>query len=208
MGIIEKLDRVELLLKHMPGRHDQQKHAGSRARFSVNVDPVTTNEQFAAGQMQKYLEHIPEHIQAESSMKSLEIYENPEDAAARIGELEGIYDEDLEYIRGAYDRDSGNAIVSLYMSEDQYVEGLGEYDGYSGRNFYHEFAHSLEDRITSDDWERAWGEWDYRQDEGFADAFSGYMVAKRSLAGGSSDEMDWFTTNRPVTTEVFKEWDL
>lgn len=31
MTLLDKINRVEYLLKHQPGRHDQQKHAGSRA---------------------------------------------------------------------------------------------------------------------------------------------------------------------------------
>jgi hypothetical protein len=42
MSVLDKLDRVEYLLKHMPGRHDQQRHAPHTA---VSVPSVDLTEQ-------------------------------------------------------------------------------------------------------------------------------------------------------------------
>lgn len=199
------------------------RHAGRKGKrggsstTSVNftsniiVDSETTNEEFALSEIKSYLKNIPEHIQRESSIRSLEVFENPEDASFRIRELEPGGLEVNELARGAFNRSNGKAVVSLYYSDDQYLDVPGKESfmaAYSGRNFYHEFAHSLENKITSDEWERAWGEHGYNQDEGFADAFASYMVAKDIKAKGNSDDMDYFEKNNPITTEVFKGWGL
>jgi len=185
---------------------------GSGFINKVSVDTETTNEEFAKQQINDYLTDIPESIQKESSIKTLEVFENPEDATYRMQELHGkwIIDED-ELIRGAYDRDTRKAIVSLYYADDAYLEvsGMDSSDlAYSGRNFYHEFAHSLENKITSNSWGSAWHEWDLDQDEGFATAFASYMVGKRLARLGSKEELKNFKTNYPKTTEVFRKWGM
>lgn len=185
--------------------------APSNFTSNISVDPVTTNEEDALKQIKDYLSHIPSRIQSESSIRSLEVFENPEDATDRINELEPGGIEEDEIARGAYNRETGKAVVSLYYADDRYLEASGidsQKLAYSGRNFYHEFAHSLENKITSGKWEKAWGEWEYSQDEGFSNAFASYMVSKRLSNLGYPDEMKSFQDNYPVTHEVFKEWEL
>lgn len=181
-------------------------------RFKISVDSITTNEDFAIREIKDYMQEIPDHIQKESSIRSLEVFENPEDATERINQLEPGGLEEYEYARGAYNRDTGKAVVSLYYSDDTFLEapGLSSRMGgaYSGRNFYHEFAHSLENKITSSSWEKAWHEWNYDQDEGFANAFSSYMVSKRVSRLGNTEEMDYFKKTYPETIKVFQAWNL
>jgi hypothetical protein len=72
--------------------------------------------------------------------------------------------------------------------------------GYSGRNFYHEYGHSLDPFIVSQGWEDAWPEWEGNQDEAFADAFAEYMVG---LLSEDPDEKDWYKEYRPQSYKFF-----
>lgn len=186
---------------------------GSSSSFNAKiiVDKETTNEEDAKKMISDYLSYIPSNIQRESSCRSVEVFENPEDATTKLNELEPGGIESDELARGAYNRENGHMVVSLYYSEDAFLEvpklSRGQ-EAYSGRNFYHEFAHSLENRITSDGWERCWGEWGFNQDEGFAEAFSSFMVSKRVERLGNKEEMQWFKRNYPETTDLFKSWGL
>ena len=159
-------------------------------------DDQTTNGEFARQEIGKYMDTIPDSISKFSGMRHLIVSDNVEDVypwlQKTMPEELGAIPADAE-VRGVYDRSTGTAIVSLYSWE--YAEG------YVGGNFYHEYAHSLEPLITSDGWERAWGEWDYSQDEGFAEAFSEYMVAKSSTDPG---DMEWYQEYRPLSFEFFE----
>jgi len=90
----------------------------------------------------------------------------------------------------------------LYIDEDQ-GSGADQFeDGESGRNFYHEFAHSLDSIITSGYWQDPWMEWrGDSQDEDFAEAFSEYMVEKR--LGDTS----WMQQHRPLTWDLMQSID-
>ena len=164
-------------------------------RTNMVWDDQVTNGEFARKEIESYMSEIPDAIADQSEMRELIVCENPEEC---YGWLEKIapheaaaIDPETELVIGTFDRESGTAIASLWISDDM---------GYSGRNFYHEYGHSLGNLITSDGWERAWGEWDYNQDEGFANAFAEFMVAKRSADPG---EMDWFKEYRPITYDFF-----
>ena len=162
---------------------------------NVTVNEERTNKEFAQQEIQRYMQAMPERFARLSSMRSLRVEEDsayiwdylnerrPDEAVA--------IDTSQEELLGFYDRDNGHAAVSLWNMEDH---------GYSGRNFYHEYGHSLDPFIVSDGWQDAWDEWEGGQDEAFADAFAEYMVA---LYSTDSDEMDWYKEYRPKSYKFF-----
>lgn len=57
MTIIDKLNRVEYLLKHMPGRHPQQRHAGTRGSEGPLMQSLSdTDKEYLLGGASKSLE--------------------------------------------------------------------------------------------------------------------------------------------------------
>lgn len=140
---------------------------------AITWDPEVTSPD-VVDKVKDYMAAIPADLRKMSSARKVEVYDNPEDAEARIGELFDQYgiSEESYGARGVYMRDQGHLVSSLWIQEDR---------DESGRNFYHEFAHTLEPLITSAKWEEAFPEWsEHGQDEGFAEAFSEYMVQHRS----------------------------
>jgi hypothetical protein len=160
----------------------------------VKIDRSVTSPE-AQEKINRYLSNIPKEFISESSIRSASIYDNPEDAEEAIQELVGDR-EDARGARGVYDRKTGTLISSLWISEDS---------GESGRNFYHEFAHSLEDRIVSEGWESAFHEWsEYGQDEGFAEAFAERLVASSE----GEESLKNFAEHYPVSDKIFSGWGL
>jgi len=180
---------------HGPGSLGGEVVGIQRMVDMVKVDPEVTNLEEAQAEIENYAEYIPQELLAMSEMKSLVVYSDPLDASEEImrrypGESDGM---DPGSILGVYDRGRAKAIVSLWISEDS---------ADSGRNFYHEFAHSLGAQITSGGWEGAWHEWsEYGQDEGFALAFAEKMVINRTEPGDKA----WFAEKYPATDRWFRE---
>lgn len=184
--------------KGRPGKRGGSAKKGGGTIVKVKVDSEVTNLAHAQSEVQEYMSHIPEDIQHLSTLREMEVYSNPMDAEERIAEL--VPWEDTEGARGMYDRDARRGVSSLWVSED-----MSE----SGRNFYHEYAHSLDSLIVSDGWEKAWGEWKYGQDESFAEAFAEWMVMKRgSSASDFALSCKEFGEYWPITKEVFEQWGL
>lgn len=185
--------------RHLGNKHDQQTHAGGRRGKSTSTalsdrttitDPQLTNEEEAKAYVADWERSIPAHVKAESSLQSIVAFDRPEDASAHITTQYHVGDDELA--NGVYDRSLKRAVISQYDLDDH---------EYSGRNFYHEFGHSLEGRIESPAWSRN-REWADRlgADEGFAHAFADFMVSKR---GGYLDE---FRMQYPDTHRLFTEW--
>lgn len=176
-------------LKSNPNHDERGRFAGGGAASAlsdVQRDPQVTSPD-AQSKVDGYVARLPKEALAESSLREVWVYDNPEDAQGKIDEIVGDR-EDATGARGVYDRSTGTMVSTLWISEDSEE---------SGRNFYHEFAHTLEDRITSPGWEKAWHEWsDYGQDEGFAEAFSSYMV----------DDRTDFAEAHPASATMFAEW--
>ena len=211
--------------KHLPGQHDQKSHgvrlgAGVYAKaemqdglevtkvwlgtriISIKRDPEVTSPD-AVAKIRSYMDILPLSLVPDSSFHTVEVYDDMTAACDRITELTNNSPE-AEYSRGMYDRNAGKAVVSLYIDEDTSEFPGNEHHpaGESGRNFYHEFAHSLDRIITSSAWQDAWMEWEGNsQDEDFAEAFSEYMVEKR--LGDTS----WMQQHRPLTWDLMQSID-
>ncbi len=177
------------------GNSDLTRHdTASDALAHVNYDPTTTGPDIQQ-KIDRFVANLPVEALKESSLRSVVACDNPEDASEAIGNFLNKIgsDEDPQGAVGVFDRSTGTLITSVWDSES-----LSE----NGRNFYHEFAHSLGDRIVSDEWEKAFPEWStHGQDEGFAEAFSSYMVAKNDR-----EAMSDLVYNKPLTVAMFHSW--
>lgn len=169
----------------------------------------------AESNISEWSKNIPEHIWRESRLQSVHLMEDPGEVNHHLREkhpTEYSHLSEDDVVVGMYDG-NGNAVVSRWCDLDMYGGG----DGNSGRNFYHEFAHST----TYDggiDWmlSRAHNEWNSDSvSERFAVAFSDYMVAKHyyekmSNKGryGNETYMEELRRRCPETVKLFEEWGL
>lgn len=81
MDILGKLDEIEALLKHLPLRHDQQRHAGSRDVSPVNVRSLYDRAdrqnperiKFTSDMAEQHINSYPESIRRDVSSMGLDI---------------------------------------------------------------------------------------------------------------------------------------
>ena len=173
------------------------KQALPKAFQKIKINPRNTDPE-AIEKTNGYIRSIPEHLLHESSAKEIRIFDNPEDASREVEKLIKKYGDDFpeDGVNGAYVRGPGILVASLWSSVDS---------SESGRNFYHEFAHSLEGKIQGDEWEKAWHEWsDNGQDEGFAEAFAEYMVSAKD----GKEALDDYEYAHPKSYAMFQSWGI
>jgi hypothetical protein len=175
----------------------------------------------------EWSKNIPDSFWYESKLRNVHVCTDSHSANVYIrGKFPGDYgllDKD-NVVEGFYDPDTMSAVVNLYESCDDYDNG----DGNSGRNFYHEFAHSIQSSQSKydNDWlySDAYNEWSVDltgwsgESERFAEAFSEYMVAKyyyeklknkgRFFLGNDETYMEELRRMRPKTVALFEEWGL
>lgn len=166
---------------------------------TMQWDSELTNEEEARNRIAQYMDQIPDSVALQSSLKQVYVAEDVEDIGDRLRKVapeEAYVLDEGEVVNGFYNRETGAAAVTMWSSMDM---------DYSGRNFFHEYAHSLEGIITSNAWEKAWFEWPGGQDEGFADAFAEWMTGKLA---GDTETRDWFREYRPETSEMFVDMGL
>jgi hypothetical protein len=165
-------------------------------------DPEVTSPDVVQ-RVDKLIDDIPEGALRSIEARTIKSYDNKEDADEEIRKrYPDEYNESSEMMaNGSYDRDSRHAIVSMWSSEDA---------SESGRNLYHELAHSMTARIEDGKWESvAQKEWQsHGSDEGFATAFSDFTIARRNTKLGAEqgiEDMKWFSDNHPETAKLFTE---
>ncbi len=159
----------------------------------LRIDKQSINSEDAVKTIDQVQRNIPASMLKEGGIERIEMFDNPEDASKRAKEILGDEVSDEEIARGFFDRKSGLLVCSVYSPDDNAA---------TGRNIYHEFAHSLESYINSDEWQETYHEWNLDPDESFAEAFSEFMVSKQA------SNLEEFKEKYPETYQLFDQWNM
>lgn len=119
------------------------------------------------------LQMLPRSILGMSRVSTVELFDDTEYAARAIYDR---YGEDGAH--GAFDRDTGHMIAATWDDSSQF-DGMVDRNNRAARVFWHEFGHSLDIIIVSDEYEKIFNDFPENfsdQDEDFAHWFSTYMM--------------------------------
>lgn len=156
-------------------------------KITVLSEDEYTNHTDAQQQLTSHLQTIPSNVMHLSNLQTVIAYDNPEDADAFIQvRYTDEYKESSGIAQGVFNRETGEAVISFWDSDNSKN---------TGRNFFHEFAHST-NLSVSKGWEGAWDEWPlHGQDEGFSEAFADWMVMR--------EDPDYKNKNMPIWDEQY-----